>query len=154
MIKHLHILFICIFCNNYIHCSNFISLEYKYKKLQFDIRISSIEASQQTLRISNRVMSTTRLTAKKSERLLSQERLDTVYFPESIGVSVTIPSLRVTRYISRGIEICFLTELRMINSSLFFFPFFYTKPFNWKCSCCFYKDRAICWACADEIYGI
>ena len=44
----------------------FISLECKYNKLQFGIRISSIEVSKQKRHISKALMSTTKLTAKKS----------------------------------------------------------------------------------------
>ena len=53
----------------------FISLECKYNKLQFGIRISSIEVTKQIYAFLRRSMSTTKLIAKKffMERLLPQE---------------------------------------------------------------------------------
>ena len=67
----------------------FVLLECKYNKLQFGIRISSIEARKQKLYASLRhSLSATKLTAKKNthERLLSQEQRDSECFPVSISV--------------------------------------------------------------------
>ena len=85
--NQLHSNFSCGFHNNYIHSYNlfplkntllklFIALECKYNKLQFGIRIGSIEASKQRLRVSTSCLSTTNLiegNTSKSASFLKSE---------------------------------------------------------------------------------
>ena len=103
----------------------FILLECKYDKLQFGVRISSIEVSKQKLHSLRHSMSTTTTTTKEIPResiqewLFSQERRNSVCFLLSISVYAA--------YLNRRASRCFLTELQ---TSTFFLSFFLSFIFS------------------------
>ena len=83
-----------------------MSLECKYNKLQFGIRISSIEAGK-SYASQHRSVSTTKLTAKnpfRSDPFLKNKGILQSVFSVSIGVCAAFLSRRASRNCSKGLE--------------------------------------------------
>ena len=104
----------------------FTPLERKCNKLQFGIRISSIEVSKQKLHISNHAMSTTIITERNpswSTTILLREETQE-YFPLIIGIGAALLSRRASRNCRKrcliiGIGAAFLSSFQKLREVAF-----------------------------------
>ena len=126
----------------------FVSLECKYDKLQFGLRMSSIEVSKILLPTLCHICNKTLFI---QERLLSLEWRDSKCFPESIGVYTASPSRRASTNSSKAWKWYFLTEMQTSQPLLIFFLLCLCDCLTRrKVLLLFYNNRATYWACTGK----
>ena len=133
--------------------TQFITLECKYNKLQFGLRISSIEVSKQKLHISTQWQvcnKTPEGNPSRSNSFLKINWIQSVFQKALVSVQ-PYSAEEIPRTALKAWKRRFLTELPTSLPLLIFFPFcLHDRQTGCKFLLLFYSDRAIYWAWTDK----